>query len=40
MVAAVEQPAGGAAADLAHVLVVLAPLLEEQRHAGGGALRA
>ena len=37
--AAVEQLPGHATADLDHVLAVLAPLLEEQRDAGGGALR-
>ena len=39
MRAAVEHRAGLATTDLDHVLAVLAPLLEEQRDAGGRALR-
>src|SRR3954471_13286285 len=40
MLAAVEHRPGMAPADLLHVLAVLAPLLEEQRHSGSGTLCA
>jgi hypothetical protein len=39
VIVAVEQAAGVTAADLPHILAVLAPLLEEQRHTRRHTLR-